>query len=167
MRGTTLKQSILRILDRLGPKRIIVVSSSPQVRYPDYYGIDMPHLDELAAFRAAVSLLERRGNAGLLDDIYAKCMAEIEKPDSEMTNAVKAIYDQFDDNEIADEMARMLRPDEINAKVEILFQTLGGLHDAIPGCPGDWYFSGDYPTPGGIKLVNRAYINFYRKKHAK
>jgi len=107
------------------------------------------------------------GNAGLLDDIYAKCMAEIEKPDSEMTNAVKAIYDQFDDNEIADEMARMLRPDEINAKVEILFQTLGGLHDAIPGCPGDWYFSGDYPTPGGIKLVNRAYINFYRKKHAK
>lgn len=167
VRGTTLKQSILRILDRLGPKRIIVVSSSPQVRYPDYYGIDMPHLDELAAFRAAVSLLERRGNAGLLDDIYAKCMAEIEKPDSEMTNAVKAIYDQFDDNEIADEMARMLRPDEINAKVEILFQTLDGLHDAIPGCPGDWYFSGDYPTPGGIKLVNRAYINFYRKKHAK
>lgn len=167
VRGTTLKQSILRILDRLGPKRIIVVSSSPQVRYPDYYGIDMPHLDELAAFRAAVSLLERRGNAGLLDDIYAKCMSEIEKPDSEMTNAVKAIYDQFDDNEIADEMARMLRPDDINASVEILFQTLDGLHDAIPGCPGDWYFSGNYPTPGGIKLVNRAYINFYRKKHAK
>lgn len=167
VRGTTLKQSILRILDRLGPRRIIVVSSSPQVRYPDYYGIDMPHLDELAAFRAAVSLLERRGNAGLLDDVYARCMAEIEKPDSEMTNAVKAIYDQFDDNEIAVEMARMLRPDEINAKVEILFQTLGGLHDAIPGCPGDWYFSGNYPTPGGIKLVNRAYINFYRKKHAK
>lgn len=167
VRGTTLKQSILRILDRLGPRRIIVVSSSPQVRYPDYYGIDMPHLDELAAFRAAVSLLERRGNAGLLDDIYAKCMSEIEKPDSEMTNAVKAIYDQFDDNEIADEMARMLRPDDINASVEILFQTLGGLHDAIPGCPGDWYFSGNYPTPGGIKLVNRAYINFYRKKHAK
>ena len=167
VRGTTLKQSILRILDRLGPRRIIVVSSSPQVRYPDYYGIDMPHLDELAAFRAAVSLLEHRGNAGLLDDVYARCMAEIEKPDSEMTNAVKAIYDQFDDNEIADEMARMLRPDDINASVEILFQTLGGLHDAIPGCPGDWYFSGNYPTPGGIKLVNRAYINFYRKKHAK
>ena len=167
VRGTTLKQSILRILDRLGPRRIIVVSSSPQVRYPDYYGIDMPHLDELAAFRAAVCLLEHRGNAGLLDDVYARCMAEIEKPDSEMTNAVKAIYDQFDDNEIADEMARMLRPDDINASVEILFQTLDGLHDAIPGCPGDWYFSGNYPTPGGIKLVNRAYINFYRKKHAK
>ena len=167
VRGTTLKQSILRILDRLGPRRIIVVSSSPQVRYPDYYGIDMPHLDELAAFRAAVSLLEHRGNAGLLDDVYARCMAEIEKPDSEMTNAVKAIYDQFDDNEIADEMARMLRPDDINASVEILFQTLDGLHVAIPGCPGDWYFSGNYPTPGGIKLVNRAYINFYRKKHAK
>lgn len=167
VRGTTLKQSILRILDRLGPRRIIVVSSSPQVRYPDYYGIDMPHLDELAAFRAAVSLLERRGNAGLLDDVYARCMAEIEKPEKKMTNAVKAIYDQFDDNEIAVEMARMLRPDDINASVEILFQTLGGLHDAIPGCPGDWYFSGNYPTPGGIKLVNRAYINFYRKKHAK
>ena len=130
VRGTTLKQSILRILDRLGPRRIIVVSSSPQVRYPDYYGIDMPHLDELAAFRAAVSLLEHRGNAGLLDDVYARCMAEIEKPDSEMTNAVKAIYDQFDDNEIADEMARMLRPDDINASVEILFQTLDG--PAVP-----------------------------------
>lgn len=166
VRGTTLRQSILRILDRLGPRRIIVVSSSPQVRYPDYYGIDMPHLDELAAFRAAVSLLEHSGQAGVLDDVYARCMAEIEKPDGEMTNAVKEIYDRFSDSDIAAEMARMLRPDDINASVDILFQSLEGLHSAIPGCPGDWYFSGNYPTPGGTRLVNRAYINFYRKRHS-
>lgn len=134
MRGTTLRQSILRILDRLEPRRIIVVSSSPQVRYPDYYGIDMPHLDELAAFRAAVSLLEHSGQAGVLDDVYARCMAEIEKPEAEMTNAVKEIYDRFSDREIAEEMARMLRPDDIKASVDILFQSLEGLHDAIPGC---------------------------------
>ena len=164
VRGTTLRQSILRILDRLEPRRIIVVSSSPQVRYPDYYGIDMPHLDELAAFRAAVSLLEHSGQAGVLDDVYARCMAEIEKPEAEMTNAVKEIYDRFSDREIAEEMARMLRPDDIKASVDILFQSLEGLHDAIPGCPGDWYFSGNYPTAGGTRLVNRAYINFYRKR---
>jgi len=166
VRGTTLRQSILRILDRLEPRRIIVVSSSPQVRYPDYYGIDMPHLDELAAFRAAVSLLEHSGQAGVLDDVYARCMAEIEKPEAEMTNAVKEIYDRFSDREIAEEMARMLRPDDIKASVDILFQSLEGLHDAIPGCPGDWYFSGNYPTAGGTRLVNRAYINFYRKRHS-
>ncbi len=166
VRGTTLRQSILRILDRLEPRRIIVVSSSPQVRYPDYYGIDMPHLDELATFRAAVSLLEHSGQAGVLDDVYARCMAEIEKPEAEMTNAVKEIYDRFSDREIAEEMARMLRPDDIKASVDILFQSLEGLHDAIPGCPGDWYFSGNYPTAGGTRLVNRAYINFYRKRHS-
>ncbi len=166
VRGTTLRQSILRILDRLEPRRIIVVSSSPQVRYPDYYGIDMPHLDELAAFRAAVSLLEHSGQAGVLDDVYARCMAELEKPEAEMTNAVKEIYDRFSDREIAEEMARMLRPDDIKASVDILFQSLEGLHDAIPGCPGDWYFSGNYPTAGGTRLVNRAYINFYRKRHS-
>ncbi len=166
VRGTTLRQSILRILDRLEPRRIIVVSSSPQVRYPDYYGIDMPHLDELAAFRAAVSLLEHSGQVGVLDDVYARCMAEIEKPEAEMTNAVKEIYDRFSDREIAEEMARMLRPDDIKASVDILFQSLEGLHDAIPGCPGDWYFSGNYPTAGGTRLVNRAYINFYRKRHS-
>ena len=166
VRGTTLRQSILRILDRLEPRRIIVVSSSPQVRYPDYYGIDIPHLDELAAFRAAVSLLEHSGQAGVLDDVYARCMAEIEKPEAEMTNAVKEIYDRFSDREIAEEMARMLRPDDIKASVDILFQSLEGLHDAIPGCPGDWYFSGNYPTAGGTRLVNRAYINFYRKRHS-
>ena len=166
VRGTTLRQSIRRILDRLEPRRIIVVSSSPQVRYPDYYGIDMPHLDELAAFRAAVSLLEHSGQAGVLDDVYARCMAEIEKPEAEMTNAVKEIYDRFSDREIAEEMARMLRPDDIKTAVDILFQSLEGLRDAIPGCPGDWYFSGNYPTAGGTRLVNRAYINFYRKRHS-
>lgn len=166
VRGTTLRQSILRILDRLGPQRIIVVSSSPQVRYPDYYGIDMPHLDELAAFRAAVSLIERKGDSRLLDRVYERCLEETSKSAEGMTNAVKAIYDSFSDTEIADEMARMLRPDDINARVDILFQTLEGLHDAIPGCPGDWYFSGDYPTPGGTRLVNLAYIDFYERREA-
>lgn len=162
VRGTTLKQSILRILDRLEPRRIIVVSSSPQVRFPDYYGIDMPHLNELAAFRAAVSLLRRTGCAGVLDDVYAACLEQTAKKPEEMENAVKGIYDRFSDEDIAREMARMLTPDDINAQVDILFQTIDGLHKAIPGCPGDWYFSGNYPTPGGTKLVNEAYIDFYR-----
>lgn len=162
VRGTTLRQSILRILDRLGPRHIIVVSSSPQVRYPDYYGIDMPHLDELAAFRAAVNLLIRTGHGDVLDKVYAACLAELDKPTGEkIDNAVKAIYEQFSDSDIAAEIAGMLRPDDIHADVDILFQTLDGLHDAIPGCPGDWYFSGDYPTPGGTRLVNKAYIDFY------
>lgn len=161
VRGTTLRQSILRILDRLLPRRIIVVSSSPQVRFPDYYGIDMPHLDELAAFRAAVSLLHRTGKSEVLDSVYKKCLRYAEEGTDSVENAVKEIYAPFTDTEIAAEMARMLTPDGIGAKVDILFQTLEGLHDAVPGSPGDWYFSGDYPTPGGCRLVNRAYIDYY------
>lgn len=163
VRGTTLRQSILRILDRLEPVRIIVVSSSPQVRYPDYYGIDMPRLEELAAFRAAVSLLERTGREDVLDKVYEECLLG----DRLTENAVKEIYAPFTDDEVAAEMTRMLTPDDISAKVDIVFQTLEGLHDAIPGCPGDWYFSGDYPTPGGTRQVNKAFIDFYCRRKAK
>lgn len=160
VRGTTLKQSILRILDRLNPVRIIVVSSSPQVRYPDYYGIDMPRLEELAAFRAAVSLLERTGQTAVLDHVYERCLLG----DALTENAVKEIYNRFTDDEIAAEMTRMLTPDNISARVDLVFQTLEGLHDAIPDCPGDWYFSGDYPTPGGVRQVNKAFVDYYRRR---
>lgn len=161
VRGTTLKQSILKILDRLHPKKIIVVSSSPQVRYPDYYGIDMSSLQEFAAFRAAVALIKDRGMESLLEQVYQKCLEMNDKPDNELDNCVKAIYDPFSEDEISQKMAEMLKPDGINADVELIFQTLEGLHKAIPNHPGDWYFSGDYPTPGGSRLVNKAYINFY------
>ncbi len=160
VRGTTLKQSILRILDRLNPVRIIVVSSSPQVRYPDYYGIDMPRLEELAAFRAAVSLLERTGQTAVLDHVYERCLLG----DALTENAVKEIYSRFTDDEIAAEMTRMLTPDNISARVDLVFQTLEGLHDAIPDCPGDWYFSGDYPTSGGVRQVNKAFVDYYRRR---
>lgn len=163
VRGTTLRQSILRILDRLGPKRIIVVSSSPQVRYPDYYGIDMPNLDELAAFRAMIALLEEDGRQSLIDEVYRDALRNADLPAAEQVNVVKRLYDCYTDREIAAKMARMLRPDEINARVDILFQRLDGLHAAVPSSPGDWYFSGNYPTPGGTRLVNRAFIDYYER----
>lgn len=163
VRGTTLRQSILRILDRLLPKRIIVVSSSPQVRYPDYYGIDMPHLEELAAFRAAISLLDDSGRSHVVDEVYAEAKRNNELPADRQINSVKRIYDSFSDEEIARRMADMLTPDGIGAKVDILFQSLEGLHKAVPTCPGDWYFSGNYPTPGGTNMVNKAFINYYER----
>ncbi len=166
VRGTTLRQSILRILDRLHPERIIIVSSSPQVRYPDYYGIDMPNLEELAAFRAAISLLESTGRAHIIDRTYQEAVRNTGLPASEQTNAVRNIYAPFSDKEIADRMAEMLTPGGIHARVDLLFQTLEGLHDAVPGCPGDWYFSGDYPTPGGNNMVNRAFINYYERSRS-
>ncbi|MDE6207068.1 MAG: amidophosphoribosyltransferase [Muribaculaceae bacterium] len=163
VRGTTLMQSILRILDRLKPRRIIVVSSSPQVRYPDYYGIDLAHLEELAAFRAAVNLLRRTGREEVLHQVYRDCLEQLERPDSDMQNAVQGIYAPFTDKEISEEMARMLTPGDINAGVELIFQDLDGLHRACPDTPGDWYFSGNYPTPGGNRLVNRDYIDYYMR----
>ncbi len=163
VRGTTLKQSILRILDRLLPKRIIVVSSSPQVRYPDYYGIDLPALEELAAFRACISLIKERGLGYLVDKAYADCLENLEKPANEQVNVVKELYAPFSDEEISRRMAEMLTPPEIGAKVELLFQSLEGLHAAVPDCPGDWYFSGNYPTPGGTRMVNRAFKAYYEK----
>lgn len=161
VRGTTLRQSIIRMLDRLHPKKIVVVSSSPQVRYPDYYGIDMSRMGEFCAFRAAVELIKENGMEHLLEDVYKKCLAQENVPDDELVNCVKAIYAPFSEERISAKIAEMLTPPDTKAEVEIIYQTLEGLHEAVPSCPGDWYFSGDYPTPGGIRLVNKAYINFF------
>lgn len=161
VRGTTLKQSIIRMLDRLNPKKIVVVSSSPQVRFPDCYGIDMSRMSEFIAFKAAIELLKDRGMQSVIDDVYEECKRQLKLPMAEMVNAVKAIYEPFSDVEISEKMATMLTPEGTKAKVEIIYQTLEGLHKAIPTCPGDWYFSGDYPTPGGNRLVNQAFVNYY------
>ncbi|MDE7125068.1 MAG: amidophosphoribosyltransferase, partial [Muribaculaceae bacterium] len=161
VRGTTLRQSIISMLDRLNPRKIIVVSSSPQVRYPDYYGIDMSRMSEFIAFRAAVALLHERGLRNVLDATYRMCLEQLKLPPEKQTNCVKAIYAPFSDLEISAQIARMITGPEIKAEVEIVYQTLEGMHRAIPDHPGDWYFSGDYPTPGGVRLVNRAYVNYY------
>lgn len=161
VRGTTLRQSIIKMLDRLHPRRIIVVSSSPQVRYPDYYGIDMSRMGEFIAFRAAVQLLCESGREDVLLSTYNRCLAELEKPAAEQINCVKAIYEPFTDEQVSAKIAEMLTDKSINAEVSIVYQTLEGLHKAVPTSPGDWYFSGNYPTPGGTRLVNRAYVNYY------
>ncbi len=161
VRGTTLKQSILSMLSRLNPRHIVVLSSSPQVRYPDYYGIDMSRMAEFVAFRAAVELLIETGREKVLTEVYERCLAMRNVDDEHLENCVKAIYEPFTDQEIADRIAMVLTPSNCNARVSLIFQTLEGLHQAIPTCPGDWYFSGNYPTPGGIRLVNQAYINYF------
>lgn len=161
VRGTTLKQSILRMLGRLHPKKIVIVSSAPQVRYPDYYGIDMSRLNEFIAFRAVINLIKEKGDFSLLESVYKECKEQTKLHPSKQINCVKRIYEGFDDEEISAKIAQMLTPDDCDAEIEIVYQTLAGLHSAIPNHPGDWYFSGDYPTPGGNKLVNKAYINFY------
>ncbi|MBD5242347.1 MAG: amidophosphoribosyltransferase [Barnesiella sp.] len=161
VRGTTLKQSILRILDRLHPKKIVVVSSSPQVRYPDCYGIDMSRMGEFIAFRAAVQLIKESGREKLLGEVYEKCGAMESATDEALENCVKEIYAPFTDRQISEKIAEMLTPEDTGAEVEIIYQTLDGLHASVPNHPGDWYFSGNYPTPGGTRLVNKAYINYY------
>ena len=162
VRGTTLTRSILRIMDRLKPRKIVVVSSSPQVRYPDCYGIDLPNLEELAAFRALMALLIADGRRDLIDKAYEECRLQLESPVC-TANVVQPLYAMYTDDEIAAMMATMLRPAEINAEVEIIFQSLDGLHQAVPSSPGDWYFSGDYPTPGGTRTVNRSFADYYNK----
>ncbi len=161
VRGTTLKQSIVRILDRLHPKRIVIVSSSPQVRFPDYYGIDMSRMAEFCAFRAAIALLKEKGLEGLITNVYEKCKAQEHKRKEEVVNYVTEIYSPFTDEEISQKIAEMITDKSIKAEVKIVYQSLEGLHSAIPNHPGDWYFSGDYPTPGGNKMVNQAFINWY------
>ena len=156
VRGTTLRESIFRILDRLHPKKIVMVSSSPQIRYPDYYGIDMSRLEELCAFRAAVALIRERGMDKLLDEVYEACLRE---PQTE--NHVRAVYAPFSVEEINRKIVEMLRPEGMQAPVELVFQSIEGLHEACPNHPGDWYFTGHYPTPGGIRLVNQAFINYF------
>lgn len=160
VRGTTLRQSILTMLDRLNPKKIVVVSSSPQVRFPDCYGIDMSRMSEFAAFRAAIALLEDRGMQHVIDEVYKKSVAQKDKPKEEIVNYVKEIYAPFTDEEVAKKMAEMLTPDNMKAEVEIVFQSIENLHKACPDNKGDWYFSGDYPTPGGNRMVNTAFINY-------
>ena len=164
VRGTTLKQSIKKILDRLHPKKIVIVSSSPQVRYPDYYGIDMAKMSEFIAFRAAMELLEDRGMRDVIERAYKKSKAQGHLPKEKMVNYVKEIYEPFTDEEISNKMVEMLTKGEgIHAKVEIVYQTLEGLHAACPDHTGDWYFSGDYPTPGGVRQLNQAFINYIEK----
>lgn len=161
VRGTTLKQSIIGMLYRLHPKRIIIVSSSPQVRYPDYYGIDMSRMGEFIAFRAAVELIKEKGKEELLKEVYENCIEQLTLPAEQQINCVKQIYEPFTDTEISTKIAEMLTPAYVGCKVDILYQTIDGLHRAIPNHPGDWYFSGNYPTPGGIRQVNRAYVNYF------
>ncbi len=160
VRGTTLKRSILRILDRLNPKRIVVASSAPQIRYPDCYGIDMARLGDFVAFQAAISLIKERGMEHLIDEVYAKCKAQIELPKEKNTNEVKAIYEPFTTEELNDRISQLLTPKGMNSEVKIVFQSIEGLHAACPNHQGDWYFTGDFPTPGGHKVVNRAFVYY-------
>lgn len=160
VRGTTLKQSIIKILDRLNPKKIIIVSSSPQIRYPDCYGIDMSRMSEFIAFKAAIELLKERGMQSVIDETYKKSIAQRHMKKEHIVNYVKNIYAPFTDEEISDKIAQMLTSKDIKAEVKIVFQSIEDLHKACPGHGGDWYFSGDYPTPGGNRLVNNAFINY-------
>ena len=165
VRGTTLRESIIRILDRLHPKRIIVVSSSPQVRYPDYYGIDMANMDEFIAFKAAIALRKDRGEESLIMEVYEKCKAQENLPKEQIVNHVKEIYKDFTQEEISEKMVSLLRPEGVKTEIHLVYQTLQGLHDACPTSPGDWYFSGNYPTPGGNMRVNKAYIDYIEKRY--
>ncbi len=160
VRGTTLKQSILRILDRLNPKKIVIVSSAPQIRYPDCYGIDMAKLGDFIAFQAAIALLKESGQTHIIDEVYQKCLADIEDINTPSVNHVQAIYKPFSANEISAKIAQLLRPKEINAEVNIIYQTIEDLHDSCPNNKGDWYFTGDYPTAGGNRVVNKSFIYY-------
>ncbi len=160
VRGTTLRESIIRILDRLEPAKIVIVSSSPQIRYPDCYGIDMARLGDFIAFRAAIELLKKREREDIIRDVYASALKELQKPDNEIINVVKEIYTPFTDNEISKQIAMMLKAPGISAEVEIVYQSIEGLRQACPGHTGDWYFTGNYPTPGGNRVVNRAFVNY-------
>jgi len=160
VRGTTLKKSIIRILDRLKPKRIIIVSSAPQIRYPDCYGIDMAELDKFVAFNAAIELLKESGRQNVIDDVYCKCKEQQNLPKEEIVNYVKEIYRSFTDEEISAKIAELVTPPDCNAKVEVVYQTVENLHKACPNDKGDWYFTGDFPTPGGNKVVNTSFINY-------
>ena len=160
VRGTTLKKSIIRILDKLDPKKIVVVSSSPQLRYPDCYGIDMAKLGDFIAFRAAIELLKDTGKESIINDVYLGALSELQKPVAEMRNMVREIYKPFSTDEISAKISSMLKSSDIKSEVKIVFQTIEGLHEACPGHLGDWYFTGNYPTPGGNKVVNQSFINY-------
>ncbi|AOW18266.1 amidophosphoribosyltransferase [Polaribacter vadi] len=161
VRGTTLKKSIIKILDRLSPKKIVVVSSAPQIRYPDCYGIDMARIEAFIAFKAALELLKDHDKYHIVEDVYKKCIAQKSKKDEEIINHVKEIYSPFKPEEISAKIAEMLKTEDIKADVEVIYQSIEGLHKACPDNLGDWYFTGNYPTPGGMRVVNQAFINFY------
>jgi len=165
VRGTTLKQSVIRILDRLEPKKIVVVSSAPQIRYPDCYGIDMAKLGDFIAFQAAIALLKENGKEGIIEDVYKKSLAQVSLPKEEVINHVKDIYAPFSDEQISFKIAQLLTHSSINAEVEIIYQSVEDMHKAIPNNKGDWYFTGNYPTPGGNKVVNKAFINYVEGKN--
>ncbi|MBK9421849.1 MAG: class II glutamine amidotransferase [Flavobacteriales bacterium] len=167
VRGTTLKQSILKMLDRLEPKKIVVVSSAPQIRYPDCYGIDMAKMGDLAAFQAAISLLKETKQENIIDDVYDRCLAMVDKPIKEQTNVVKDIYRPFTAEQISKRIGELLTSPEIKAEVNIVYQSIEGLHAACPDHTGDWYFTGNYPTPGGNRVVNRAFINWRQGKNVR
>lgn len=167
VRGTTLKQSILKMLDRLEPKKIVVVSSAPQIRYPDCYGIDMAKMGDLAAFQAAISLLKETKQENIIDDVYDRCLAMVDKPITEQTNIVKDIYRPFSAEQISKRIGELLTPPDIKAEVNIVYQSIEGLHAACPDHTGDWYFTGNYPTPGGNRVVNRAFINWRQGKNVR
>jgi amidophosphoribosyltransferase len=165
VRGTTLKQSVLRILDRLGPKKIVVVSSAPQIRYPDCYGIDMAKMGDFIAFEAAIALLRETNQMHIIDEVYAKCIKQIALPKEDVVNVVKEIYSPFTDEQISKKIAELLTPQSIKAEVDIIFQSVENLHRACPNHLGDWYFTGNYPTPGGNKVVNKAFMNWKENKN--
>jgi amidophosphoribosyltransferase len=167
VRGTTLKQSIIKMLDRLKPKKIVVVSSAPQIRYPDCYGIDMAKLGDFIAFRAAIALLKDTCQENILDEVYEKAKAQLELPKEEMINCVKEVYKPFTPEQISAKIAELLTTEEIEAEVNIIYQGIDNLHKACPDHLGDWYFTGDYPTAGGNKVVNRSFINFMEGKNVR
>lgn len=167
VRGTTLRQSILKILDRLNPKKIVVVSSAPQIRYPDCYGIDMAKLGDFVAFQAAIALLRESGLDSLIDQVYEKCLAQADLPDDQIQNFVREIYAPFTPEQISDKIAELLTPREVKAEVKIIYQRISDLHGACPDNTGDWYFTGNFPTPGGMRVVNRAFLNFYEGKNVR
>jgi amidophosphoribosyltransferase len=167
VRGTTLRESILKILDRLGPKKIIVVSSSPQIRYPDCYGIDMAKLGDFVAFQAAIAMLRENGKDAVINDVYNKAVAEEGKPWKEVVNHVRAIYESFSYEQLSDKIGELLNSNGLNSELKIVYQTVEDLHKACPGHKGDWYFTGDYPTPGGNVVANRSFINYIRGKNVR
>jgi len=167
VRGTTLKKSIFKILDRLGPKKIVIVSSAPQIRYPDCYGIDMAKLGDLAAFTAAIELLKENGKASVINEVYNKCVSQKNKPKEEIVNYVQEIYNPFTDEQISNKIAQMLTPSDINAKIAVIYQTVENLNKACPNHLGDWYFTGNYPTPGGNRAVNNSFINYIEGRNVR
>ena len=163
VRGTTLKMSIIKILSRLNPKKIVVVSSSPQVRYPDCYGIDMSHMEEFIAFNAAIELLRRDCREDVIDGVYEKCKEALARGGADMPNCVKEIYDSYSYDEISRQIAKMVTPEDCPCQVSVVYQTIEDLNKACPANNGDWYFSGNYPTPGGNRLVNKSFVSYYER----